>query len=208
MTALILKDLAVARGSRLLLSGLNGRFAAGALVALTGPNGAGKTSLLRTLAGFLKPAGGSFAIERDGRPVDDVTAHVHVLGHRDGLKGQLSARAHVRYWRALLGGQNGLSEDAALERVGLASSAAMPARMFSAGMGRRLALARLLTAPRPVWLLDEPAAALDASGKALLDEVLRAHCNAGGVVVAAIHDPLGAAATHTIALDPQMRAEP
>jgi heme exporter protein A len=199
--SLHLEGVGVARGGRLILAGLNQVFPAGAHVALVGPNGSGKTSLLRTIAGFLKPAEGKVRLVGAGDGADeDVGAYAHLLGHRDGLKGPLTAAAHLAYWRALLGGPGGLSTLDALAQVGLAVSADAPTRMFSAGMGRRLALARLLTAPRPLWLLDEPAAALDAAGKRLLDALITAHCAGGGIVVAAVHEPLGAPASHTITL--------
>jgi heme exporter protein A len=181
-----------------IVSGLNFELAPGAHAALVGPNGAGKTSLLRTLAGFLKPAAGRIALAGEA---EDRGLKLHLLGHRDGLKAPLTARAHLAFWRDLLGaGSDALDAEAALSQVGLAASADLPVRMFSAGMGRRLALARLLAAPRPVWLLDEPAAALDAAGKAILDGLITRHCATGGVVIAAVHEPLGAPTSHTIRL--------
>jgi heme exporter protein A len=181
------RDLALERGGWRLFEGLSFRAEPGAHIALAGPNGAGKTSLLRAIAGFLRPAAGRIAIG-DAAP-EDAQQRLHFLGHRDGLKAQLDARAHLAFWTDLLGGA---PADAALERVGLARVADLPARTLSAGQGRRLALARLLAAPRPLWLLDEPAAALDAAGKALAESLIAEHCAAGGVVIAATHEPLGA----------------
>lgn len=199
MTRLLLEDVSVARSGRVLFTSLSGDFPAGSLVTLVGPNGSGKTSLLRTLAGFLRPETGAITVHgRDGVYTDRALG-LHLLGHRDGLKGPLSATAHLSFWRGLLGG-DGAPINAALTRVGLAASADLPVRMFSAGMGRRLALARLLIAYRPVWLLDEPAAALDAAGKALLNQLIEEHRAGGGIVVAAVHEPLGAPTSHTIQL--------
>jgi heme exporter protein A len=76
----------------------------------------------------------------------------------------------------------------------------LPARILSAGQGRRLALARLIACPRPIWLLDEPAAALDSSGKSLLDDLIVEHCHGGGLIIAATHDALGAPVTQTLDL--------
>lgn len=192
--SLHVENLAIERGGARLFEGLAFSAQPGAHVALTGPNGAGKTSLLRAIAGFLAPAEGaiSFGVERD-----DAAAQLHFLGHRDGLKSALGVREHVVFWRELLEGGGDVAS--ALERVGLARIADLPARVLSAGQARRLALTRLLVAPRPLWLLDEPAAALDAQGKALIAEMISAHCASGGIVVAAVHEPLGAP-TQTIAV--------
>ncbi len=191
---LAISDLALDRGGWRLFEHLSFTAPAGAHVALTGPNGAGKTSLLRAIAGFLRPAAGTIAV--DGRAPEDAAPLLHFLGHRDGLKATLDARAHVRFWADVLGG--GAVEDV-LARVGLGRVTDLPARTLSAGQSRRLALARLIAAPRPLWLLDEPAAALDTAGKALLNTLIDAHCAGGGIVVAAVHEPLGAP-TQTVQL--------
>lgn len=199
---LTLSDLAIDRGERRLFEGLCLAAKGGDHVALRGPNGSGKTSLLRALAGLMRPASGAITLMLGGLMIDagDRGAQVHMLGHRDGLKGPLDARSHVTYWQHLLGGRGDC--DAALARLGLERVADLPARALSAGQGRRLALARLIACPRPIWLLDEPAAALDTAGKALLDDLITAHCAAGGLTIAATHEPLGAAATQILDLAP------
>ena len=179
-------DLAIERGGMQLFAHLSFVAPPGAHVALTGRNGAGKTSLLRALAGFLKPSAGAIRFDCG----EDAPRHTHFLGHRDGLKGALDVREHLTFWRDLLGGAG--DPDAALERVGLAHISDLPARALSAGQGRRLSIARLLVAPRAVWLLDEPAAALDTAGKALLTGIIEEHRAGDGVVIAAVHEPLGA----------------
>ncbi|MES1157301.1 MAG: heme ABC exporter ATP-binding protein CcmA [Alphaproteobacteria bacterium] len=189
------EDLAIARGTRTLFSDLSFSAPPGAFIALRGPNGAGKTSLLRALAGFLRPSAGRVAF--DG--VEEPALALHLLGHRDGLKAPLDARAHVRFWAGLLGDDEGTIEPA-LVRVGLASIADLPARALSQGQARRLSLARLLAAPRAVWLLDEPSASLDTAGKTLLASLIDEHCAEGGVVIAAAHEDFERAPTQTIAL--------
>jgi heme exporter protein A len=193
--SLVIENLTLERGGWRLFEGLSLDAPAGSHVALTGPNGAGKTSLLRALAGFLRPTSGTIRFQ--DRAPEEAQPSMHVLGHRDGLKPNLDARAHVQFWGGLLGHEG--DGDKALETVGLARVADLPARMLSAGQARRLALARLLIAPRPLWLLDEPAASLDSDGKALLEGLIATHRAGGGIVVAAVHEPLGAP-TRTVRL--------
>lgn len=188
------KDLAIARGGRVLFEALNFRVAPGEMTEVRGPNGAGKTSLLRALAGFLKPLAGAVIFENA-----DAQSATHLLGHREGLKPNLSVSAHARFWAGLYGADESGIEPA-LERVGLKRIADLPTRVLSQGQSRRLSLARLLVAPRPVWLLDEPAAGLDAQGKDLLDDLIAAHHEDGGIVIAALHEPLDAAPDHTVNL--------
>jgi heme exporter protein A len=177
--------LALARGGRVLFEELSFTARSGAFVEVRGPNGSGKTSLLRALAGWLRPFAGRILLEG----ADELALAISYVGHRDGLKGALSARAHVRSWAAMLGGDPRRAEGA-LEKVGLGAAGDAPARVLSQGQQRRLALARLIAAPRPVWLLDEPAAALDANGKALVAALVDRHKRAGGIVVAAAHEPI------------------
>jgi heme exporter protein A len=185
--------LALARGGRTLFSDLSFEAASGGYVEIRGPNGVGKTSLLRALAGLLKPEAG--VIQFEG--VEEPALALHLLGHRDGLKTQLRGIAHVRFWSGLLGDGHGAVE-ASLSRVGLARIADLPTRMLSQGQARRLSLARLLAAPRALWLLDEPAAGLDAAGKALVVDLIAAHRSLGGTVIAAVHETLGPVGTQTV----------
>ncbi len=189
MTRLSLEGLTLARGSRLLIQDLTAAFEPGALVELTGPNGSGKTTLLRAIAGFVRPLEGAIRLG-EAADAEDRGALVHLLGHRDGLKGPLSLKAHVRYWARLFAG-DAAKADEALDRVGLKGFAQLPARVLSQGQSRRLALTRLLVAPRPVWLLDEPAAGLDKAGKQLLIDLIDQKIAEGGLIIAAVHEPIG-----------------
>lgn len=166
--------------------------ASGAYVELQGSNGSGKTSLLRALAGFLKPRSGWIAF--DG--IEEPALALHYVGHANALKREDSVSGHLRYWTGLFGG---VASNAA-GVLGLERVLALPVRALSQGQARRLALARLIIAPRPIWLLDEPAAALDDDGKAVLNGLIASHCASGGLVVAAVHEPLGAPPTHTLRL--------
>jgi len=177
-------DLAIARGGRVLFETLSFAIQSGGYGEIRGANGAGKTSLLRAIAGFLKPHAGRIVFER----IEEPATALHYLGHLNGLKQAASVRAHLRYWGGLLGGED---EKEALAAVGLEGIADAPARALSQGQARRLALGRMLVAPRPIWLLDEPGAALDANGRDMLAELIAAHRRRGGVVVAAVHERLG-----------------
>lgn len=182
-------DLGCVRGGREVFEGLNFAVVAGEALAVTGRNGAGKTTLLRVIAGLLEPAGGGLEL-LGGAPDASLAEQAHYLGHRDALKPALSVRENLEFWYAFLGGRDAPAASA-LEAVGLEGLAELPAAYLSAGQRRRLAIARLIAAPRPIWLLDEPTAALDTASQQSLGELMRAHLGGGGIIVAATHGPLG-----------------
>jgi heme exporter protein A len=117
---------------------------------------------------------------------------LHLVGHRDALKGALTAAENLAFARDLLGDEAATPGEA-LEAVGLAHAARLPVAYLSAGQRRRVALARLIVARRPLWLLDEPTAALDAEGQARLAELMQAHLARGGLILAAAHGSIGLA---------------
>lgn len=183
--------LACVRGERAVFAGLSFTLAPGGALVLVGANGAGKSSLLRLMAGLLKPAAGHLAW--DGADIaDDYEAHrrrLRYVGHADALKPALSVLENLRSWSVLWGGRGGAAEraEAALEAFGIGRLRDVPARYLSAGQRRRLALSRLLVAPAPLWLLDEPRTALDVDAIARLDREVQRHRQAGGLVVMALH---------------------
>jgi heme exporter protein A len=179
------------RGGREVFSGLDFVVEAGELLAVTGRNGSGKTSLLRLIAGLLVAAGGSIALE-GGEAELSLPEQAHYLGHRDALKPALSVLENLCFWREFFGGEL-FDASESLRAVGLDHAGNLPAAYLSAGQRRRLSLARLLTVRRPVWLMDEPVAALDAAGQALLAGLMRDHLARGGLIVASTHGPLGLA---------------
>lgn len=195
-----IQSLSLSRGERVLFRGLSLRLSAGEAVALTGANGAGKTSLLRAVAGFIRPDAGSITFSggpgADGEILDAETARregVHLLGHLEGLKPTRTTRQEFDFQTAWLGG-NDAAREAATARLSLTPLLDLETRKLSAGQKRRLSLARLVAAPRALWLLDEPLAPLDERWRAVAAELMAAHLASGGMILAAVHDPLPVAA--------------
>jgi heme exporter protein A len=186
--------LALERGGRIIFTNLGFSLSDGEALVVTGPNGAGKSSLLRALAGLLAFAAGRIAVTPGGSSLSE---HSHYVGHADALKPSLTVYENLEFWAALLARADAPPADPvvqiemALARLGLARIADLPAAYLSAGQKRRAALARLLAVRRPLWLLDEPATALDAASQKVLAEVMLAHLADGGMIIAATHAPLG-----------------
>lgn len=190
--SLTLEGLAVRRGGRLLFDGLGLRLEAGEAAALTGRNGAGKTSLLRAIAGLVEVESGAVGFG-DLDVAEARAAHVHFVGHQDGLKPGRTAAEELSFWTGWLGGTEASALQAA-EALELSALLDLEVRRLSAGQRRRLALSRLIAAPRPLWLLDEPMSPLDSVWRVRFGELMAAHLAGGGMIVAAVHDPLPVAA--------------
>ena len=182
-------ELHVWRGQRHVLRGVSAELRAGEVVQVAGPNGTGKTTLLRVLAGLLTPEQGS--VHWCGRPIsadrDGYNAELSWLGHDNALKADLTALENLDFATGLRRSSAVGETRAALERVGIARCAELPARSLSAGQRRRLAMARVLLAATPLWLLDEPFTNLDAEGTALLSLLVAGHLDGGGLVMLAAH---------------------
>lgn len=191
--SLSLNGLSIVRGERVLFRELDFVLGAGEVCALTGANGAGKTSLLRAVAGLIRPEAGEIAF-RDGDrnrldPREARGREVHLLGHLDGLKGARTAREELAFQCDWLGHtQDGVDE--AIETFGLKPLLDLEVRKLSAGQRRRLALGRLVGSPRALWLLDEPMAPLDARWREAFAAVMQRHLKADGLILAAVHDAL------------------
>jgi heme exporter protein A len=188
MMELAAENLACVRGGRRVFSGMNFHFRGGEAVAITGPNGAGKTTLLRLIAGLLPAEAGSLKLSGVSSG-EEISACAHLVGHLDALKGTLTVFENLSFAMTLLGG-GGQDVQPALDTLGLGHLGEIPARMLSAGQRRRLALARLLVSRRPLWLLDEPASALDAASQKVLFELIDRHTGEGGLALIATHAPL------------------
>ena len=192
------ENLTLERGGRRLFANLSFEAKAGEALVVTGPNGAGKSSLLRGLAGFLSFASGSVRLESGAAA--SLQEQAHYLGHADALKAALTAAENLGFWAEMLGG-TAANVAPALARLGLPHVADFPVRALSAGQKRRVALARLLVAPRALWLLDEPTTALDVAAQALFAGIMRAHLETGGIIVAATHAPLGLEGAKSVRLE-------
>lgn len=178
------RGLTVRRGDRLIFEALNFDVAQGDVLLVRGPNGVGKSTLLMTLSGIVRAEAGTVeGIEPAG---------LHLLNYQSGLKGRLSVGENLGFWRDM-NGATGLSIETALDRVGIGPLIGLETGHLSSGQLRRLSLARLLVSQRPIWLLDEPSAALDAAGEALLGQLIDAHRASGGMAIIATHHdlPLG-----------------
>lgn len=197
-------ELTCLRGDRLVFTGLEFRIAPGGALVLLGPNGSGKSSLLRVMAGLLKPLRGTLGW--DGVSVaDDPDAHraqVQYVGHLDAVKPVLTAAENLAFWAALAGAADpAANARAALYRLGVPHIAGVPGRYLSAGQKRRLNLARLLAAPATLWLLDEPTVALDRAAIALFEGLIAEHRAQGGMVVLSTHTDIATPGGEELHLD-------
>lgn len=186
-------EIACLRGQRLVFADLDFTLGAGDALVLAGPNGAGKSSLLRLMAGLIRPMAGR--LEWDGTPIaadpDAHRARTAYLGHADAVKPVLTAAELVRFWAGLAGAADPDAAAAdALDRAGIGGLAAVQGRYLSAGQKRRVALARIFASPAPLWLLDEPTVALDDAARARLEAELARHRAGGGLVVLSTHAPV------------------
>jgi heme exporter protein A len=184
---LIVNKLAAMRGTRIVFRNLDLTANAGDAYAIIGPNGAGKTTFLRCIAGLLAPASGSVMLT-GGDDERSVGEQCHYIGHLNGIKPALSVIENLEFYSRFLGGGDIW---AAAGQLALADLEDIPAAYLSAGQKRRLGLARLLCAYRPVWLLDEPAVSLDQASQDILAQIVSDHLRGGGIVLAVTHTPLG-----------------
>lgn len=184
------EELAGDRGDERVFSAVAFTLTEGEALLVTGPNGSGKSTLLRVLAGLLPKAQGVIRLSGGGEEWPDLAAACHYLGHRNGLKDAASVEENLLFWQNYCGRPH-LEPWEALDMVGLAEIGHLPFAYLSTGQRRRVAIARMLVSYRPVWLLDEPTAGLDRASERQFSELMKAHLEDGGMIVAATHLPLG-----------------
>ena len=185
--------LSARRGEDLLFRDISFVLEDGEALIVTGPNGSGKSTLLRVLAGLLPQEEGAVRFVDGGeeRPAREAC---HYLGHRNAMKRELTVEENLTFWAEFMakeGAAPGMDIDEAAEAVGLSGITHLPFGYLSAGQQRRMAMAKLLVAHRPVWILDEPTAALDVKADQMFAGLCQTHLAAGGMLVAATHQPLG-----------------
>ena len=188
ISSLSAQNLTVIRGGRGVFRDLSFSVKGGRALCVEGANGAGKTSLLRTIAGFLAPASGTIHVG-DVEDAEERGKLIGWLGHHDAVKPQMSVRETLRFFAQLYRSEGNIDE--AIGAVGLTRLADLPGQYLSAGQKKRVSLARLLLCKRPLWLMDEPLASLDAAGKKIAAGLVEAHCAGGGIAVVATHETLG-----------------
>ncbi len=185
-------NLACVRGYRSLFTALNFTVSSASVLQLIGKNGAGKTSLLRILAGLSQPEQG--IVSWNGSPITDIAfeyfASLDYLGHKIALKDNLTAKENLLFLGSLADCNPTLSVAQSLQVMQIMTLAECPCFQLSAGQRQRIALARILRSNARLWLLDEPATALDSEGLALLEQMMTSHIKTGGMIVYTSHQPL------------------
>ncbi len=189
------ESLTCVRGERLVFEDVSFEIGPGGALLLMGPNGCGKSSLLRLVAGFLRPAGGRL-LWQGGPVADDLDAHrarLHYVGHLDAIKPVFTVAENLGFWAAQRVGRADAASGVAraLDRFGIADLADIPARLLSAGQKRRLNLARIVATKAPLWLLDEPTTALDEAASTTVRDLVAEHCAGGGIAMLATHIDIG-----------------
>jgi heme exporter protein A len=188
------ENLICVRGGRTVFTGLDFTLQAGSAMVLVGPNGSGKSSLLRLMAGLLKPSYGSlkWGEEEISEDPEGHGGRLHYVGHHDAVKPVLNVSENVSFWASLMNGSSGNTEAviAALNTFGIGHLKDVPGRFLSAGQKRRVNLARILASPAPLWLLDEPTTALDRETVTSLETTITHHREGGGMVVISTHSEI------------------
>ena len=184
-TRLDVNDLTMSRGKNTLFEGLSTSISSRDVLWIQGDNGIGKTTLLEALAGLSRPEAGEVAWLKDDIPIPS-TQLIAYQPHRSFAKATLTAKEDLTFW-AKLNKSEGLINDA-LESVDLTERESVPTQNLSAGQRRRLALAKLVVSLKPIWILDEPGAAMDKDGTNLIDDLIRKHIKRGGSAIIASHD--------------------
>ncbi len=202
------RNLAFSRNDEPIFGSLNFSVVRSEAILVHGGNGSGKTTLLRVLAGLLHPTEGVIEVRGEAATPERIARTCALLGHLLGHKGELSASENLEFSIGLFGSRPNADIDSALARVGLSGFEDAPARQFSAGQKKRLALARLLLVPAPLWLLDEPYANLDLQGIELVNALIGEHLAQGGAALVTSHGAYATGAVRTRTLEMQASVNP
>lgn len=185
--SLHIRELGFDIGPFRLLEGFEANVSSGGALVLRGANGVGKTTVLKMIAGLLEPSAGDVFVRR-GAEEDDVAPHAHYLGHKNSLKESQTVAQNLAFCRRFHA-DAGVSPEAAASQMGISRLLHLHVAALSAGQKRRAAFARLLVARRPIWLLDEPTAALDDASSVRVEDIVNAHLRDGGIAVVSTHLP-------------------
>lgn len=191
------QNLSVKRGEELIFTNVSFELTPTESLTISGPNGVGKSTLLRALAGLLPIDDGSFEIENIGGEQKPPCEYCHYIGHKNAMKAELTVLENLAFWQGNMAQDQSINSGftvlpaEAAEMLGLSHTLDLPFGFLSQGQRRRIALAKLFVSYRPVWLLDEPTAALDKASSNSFAQMTNAYLEKGGIVIAATHVPLG-----------------
>ncbi|MCW9023137.1 MAG: cytochrome c biogenesis heme-transporting ATPase CcmA [Gammaproteobacteria bacterium] len=197
------QSLSCTREDRDLFSGLSFTLTPGHALQIEGPNGSGKTTILRLLCGLRLPDEGD--ILWNGQSIFEDRAeylsNLAYIGHAHGVKGELTPLENLQVSQAMSAVESPISADEALEKLGLFGFEDAPSRTLSAGQRRRVALARLMLNPVPLWILDEPFTAIDIHGQKQIENMITEHVLRGGMAILTSHHPLDLSDDHLTSLN-------
>ena len=191
------QNLSVKRGEELIFTDVSFELSPTESLTISGPNGVGKSTLLRALAGLLPIDSGTFEIKTDSKEAKPNAEYCHYIGHKNAMKAELTVLENLNFWQRTMAQEDIVDDDlimspeAAVELLGLSHTLDLPFGFLSQGQRRRIALAKLFVSYRPVWLLDEPTAALDKASSDNFADITNSYLEKGGIVIAATHVPLG-----------------
>lgn len=187
-SCLEVSGLSCERGFRSLFDNLCFKLKAGEIAHIAGLNGTGKTTLLRTIAGLFQPESGEITLNGDSIP--EQQAGIAYLGHKIALKGSLTARENLEFAERIQGKHSGISVDYSINLLNAKGYCDTPVAQLSAGQKQRIALARVIRTNAQLWLLDEPATALDSDGVRILQQLIEQHSEKNGLTLYTGHQPL------------------